>query len=394
MITVIGYDGSPLSERARALVAAADVVVGGERHLAAVAPTCETVVMGPVASAVQAISEAEASGRNAVVLASGDPGFFGITRRLAHVGLPMTVIPAVSSVATAFARLGLPWDQALVVSAHGRPIGAALNVLLRHRTPVAILTDQASSPDKIVAALGGRCPDLHVFERLGEDDETYTVITRAAHGQAVTRKWRQPNIVIAGGSGDLQEQPWRTGEPRPEGWALADDAFQHRDGMLTKRDVRAVVLSRLAPATGRLIWDVGAGSGSVAVECSRLGAAVIAVEQDPDQLPHLTANAGAHQAPIEVVHGKAPEVLEGLPHPDAVFIGGGGPEVVAAVAAVQPQRVVVALATLERVAGTVAALDGYDVDTVLLQVQHLVPLGDGHRLAPANPVFIVSGVLP
>lgn len=396
MITVIGYDGSPLSEQARALVADAELVVGGERHLAAAGAACETVLMGPVASAVVAISAAHESGRNVVVLASGDPGFFGITRRLRAAGLPCSVIPAVSSVAMAFARLGLPWDEALVVSAHGRPLGSALSVLLRHGsagTPVALLTDEQSSPARLVAALGGRCPDLHVFERLGEDDEAYTLVTREQHGEAVTRIWLQPNIVIAGGTGELQEHPWRTGELRAEGWALPDDRLHHRDGMLTKRDVRAVVLSRLAPGPGRLIWDIGAGSGSVAVECSRLGAAVIAVERDPDQLEHIAANAGDHQAPVEVVHGKAPEVLEGLPHPDAVFVGGGGPEVVAAVAAVQPQRVVVALATLERVGPTVAALSSYEVETVLMQVQHLVPLGDGHRLAPANPVFIVSAVL-
>lgn len=397
MITVIGYDGRPLPAEGVQAIAAAALVIGGARHLAAVDVPggVETIVMGPVAPAVQALADAHASGRNAVVLASGDPGFFGISRRLAAAHLPFTALPAVSSVATAFARLGLPWDEAIVVSAHGRPIGPALSVLRRHGrfgSPVAVLTDDDSSPARIVEALGSSCPDLHVFERLGEQDETYSRITVAEHGEAVAREWRQPNIVIAGGTGDLHEHPWRTGERQATGWALPDHELQHRDGMLTKQDVRAVVLARLAPGTGRLIWDIGAGSGSVAVECSRLGAAVIAIEQDPDQLPHIAANSTDHGAPVEVVHGKAPEALVGLPHPDAVFIGGGGPEVVAAVAAVQPQRVVVALATLERVGPTVAALGGYDVETVLLQVQHVVPLGDGHRLAPANPVFIVSGV--
>ena len=393
MITVIGYDGTPLSDAARATVVEADLVVGGERHLAAAG--AEGLVMGPLAPALEAISQAEADGRTVVVLASGDPGFFGITRRLRAAGLAFTVLPAVSSVATAFARLGLPWDEAIVVSAHGRPIGPALNVLLRHGahgSPVAVLTDESSSPARIIEALGGRCPDLHVFERLGEPDEAYSLVTREQHGEAVTRAWRQPNIVIAGGTGDLQEHPWLAGRAETSGWALPDSAFSHRDGMLTKQDVRAAVLSRLAPRTGQLVWDIGAGSGSVGVECSRLGAAVIAVEQDPDQLPHIAANAAKHQAPVEVLHGKAPEALDGLPHPDAVFIGGGGPEVVAAVAAIHPDRVVVALATVERVGPTVAALEGYEVETVLLQVQHLVPLGSGHRLAPANPVFLVTAV--
>ena len=396
MITVIGYDGTPLSDTARAAVAAADLVVGGARHVAAVAPGKDSVVMGPVMPAVEAVRDADNQGRAVVVLASGDPGFFGITRRLRAAGLDFTVEPAVSSVATAFARLALPWDEALVVSAHGRPIGPALNALLRfgHSSrPVAVLTDAGSSPAKLVEALGEHCPDLHVLERLGEDDERITLISGPADREAaLTTEWREPNIVIAGGVGDLDDHPWRTSDETTRDWALPDEAFAHRDGMLTKRDVRAAVLARLAPAVGRLVWDIGAGSGSVAVECARLGAAVVAVEQDPDQLEHITTNASRHEVPVRIVHGKAPEALNGLPQPDAVFVGGGGPEVVAAVSAVQPERVVVALATVERVGPTVAALTGYEVETVLLQVQHLVPLADGHRLAPANPVFIVSGV--
>jgi precorrin-6Y C5,15-methyltransferase (decarboxylating) len=160
--------------------------------------------------------------------------------------------------------------------------------------------------------------------------------------------------------------------------------------MITKREVRAVVLPRLAPRVGTLVWDIGAGSGSVAVECARLGAAAIAVEREPDRT-FLRQNALDWN--VRVVEGSAPAALLGLPHPDAVFIGGGGPDVVRAVARVQPARIVVTLVTLERVTPTIDALAGYDVDTVLVQVSHLHPLGDGHRLVPANPVFVVSAVL-
>lgn len=397
MITVIGYDGSPLSEQARGLVADADLVVGGERQVAAARSGAQTVVMGPVGPAVDAIAAAHALGKSVVVIASGDPGFFGITRRLRAAGLAVDVIPAVSSVATAFARLGLPWDEALVVSAHGRPTGPALNVLRRFGsgpTPVAVLTDAASSPAELIRALGDDCPDLHVLERLGEHDERITLVSSEGRADAMVRDWLEPNLVIAGGAGALDDHPWRTGPEPVQGWALADSAFVHRDGMLTKQDVRAAVLARLAPSVGELVWDVGAGSGSVGVECSRLGAAVVAIEQDPEALPLITTNSATHAAPVRVVHGKAPDALQGLPLPDAVFIGGGGPDVVAAVAGVGPKRVVIALATVERVGPTVAALGDYDVETVLLQVQHLTPLGDGHRLSPANPVFIVSGTRP
>lgn len=412
-VVVVGYDGSPLSAQARGAVDGADLMVGGQRHLDAVGVSTgvRTLVMGRLADALAEVQAAHRRGERVVVLASGDPGFFGIVRRLSREHLPLTVLPAGSSVAAAFARVGLPWDDAIVVSAHGRPRRTALNVLRRFGSsgqPVAVLTDADSAPDRLVEDLGDECPQLVVLERLGEPDETITRIVPGGSAspeagtisasRARSRSWDSPNIVLAVGRPVHPQAPLLQGRraDHPDevgGWALPDDAFQHRDGMLTKRDVRAVVLARLAPGIGQLVWDVGAGSGSVAVECSRLGAAAVAVERDPQALHTIVANAARHHAPVRVVHGAAPAVLIGLPEPDAVFVGGGGPEVVTAVAAVRPLRLVVALATLERVAPTVAALGGYDVDTVLLQVQTLQPLGEGHRLAPTNPVFVVSGVL-
>jgi precorrin-6Y C5,15-methyltransferase (decarboxylating) len=397
-VTVIGYDGSALSPEALAAVAAADLVVGGQRHLEAVQPTARTVVMGPLLPALEAISEVRSTGGKAVVIASGDPGFFGIVRKLRAQRITLTVLPARSSVASAFSRLGLPWDDALVVSAHGRPIEPALNVLRRYgrsQQPVAVLTDDHSSPARIVEALGPECPVLLVFERLGETDERITRIGPEDHDDAKAWDWQSPNLVVTAEPRVQGHPPWLQGrrgfeDSEHDGWALPDPAFRHRDGMITKREVRAVVLSRLAPRIGTLVWDIGAGSGSVAVECARLGAAAIAVEREPDR-SFLRQNALSWH--VQVVEGSAPAALLGLPHPDAAFIGGGGPEVVAAVAEVRPSRVVVALATLERVAPTLAALKDYELDTVLLQVSHLQPLGDGHRLVPSNPVFVVSGVL-
>lgn len=412
-VVVVGYDGSALPAEARAAVDGADLVVGGQRHLdAAGAPEgARTMVMGRLADAVSEVQLAYRRGERVVVLASGDPGFFGVVRRLTREHLPLTVLPARSSVATAFARVGLPWDDAIVVSAHGRPRRTALNVLRRFGSsgqPVAVLTDADSAPDRLVEELGDECPQLIVLERLGEPDEAVTRIVPGGSAapepgtisasRARSRTWDPLNVVLAVGRPVHPQAPLlqgRRAEHADEvgGWALPDDAFQHRDGMLTKRDVRAIVLARLAPGMGELVWDVGAGSGSVAVECSRLGAAVVAVERDPQALHTIVANAARHHAPVRVVHGAAPAVLAGLPEPDAVFVGGGGVEAVQAVAAVRPQRLVIALATLERVAPTVTALGDYDVDTVLVQVQTLQPLGDGHRLAPTNPVFVVSGVL-
>ena len=405
MITVVGYDGTALSPLAVERLATAALVVGGQRHLdaAALPDGSRTVVMGDVRDAVAAVTEANKAGDDVVVLASGDPGFFGIVRRLNAVPeLALEVLPAVSAVARAFAWLGLPWDDAVVVSAHGRPPGPAL-AALRRFPKVAVLTDRSSSPAVLVRLLGGSCPELVVLERLGEVDERITTISGEARPGALTRTeaqqrdWREPLVVVradhrADRSADGAQQ-WLSGVVPTAGWALPDEAFSHRDAMVTKREVRALALARLAPAVGQLVWDVGAGSGSVAVECSRLGAAVIAVDQGEDSCALVRANAIAHHAPVQVVHGVAPEALGDLPDPAAVFVGGGGPDVVEAVAARRPERVVVSLATLERVAPTLAALAGYQTDTVLLQAQRLQPLGGGSRLVPTNPVFVVAGEL-
>jgi precorrin-6Y C5,15-methyltransferase (decarboxylating) len=175
-------------------------------------------------------------------------------------------------------------------------------------------------------------------------------------------------------------------------WALPEDAFDARDAVITKAEVRALALARLAPAPGRLVWDVGAGTGSVAVECARFGAAVAAVERESRRCARIRVNARRHGVDVRVVNGAAPAALARLPDPDAVFVGGGGSQVTEAVAARRPARIVVALAALERAAETHAVLRaaGYAVDGALLQAARFAPLpGDVHRLASINPVFVL-----
>jgi len=178
------------------------------------------------------------------------------------------------------------------------------------------------------------------------------------------------------------------------GWALGEEEFDSRDAVLTKAEVRALALARLGPGPGMLVWDVGAGSGSVAVECARFGAAVIAVERDPVRCERIRANATRHGVDVRIVPGEAPGALDGLPDPDVVFAGGGGPAVIEAVTARHPVRIVVALAAVERAgpAMTALAAAGYATDGALVQASRFTPLpGDVHRLAAANPVFLVWG---
>jgi precorrin-6B C5,15-methyltransferase / cobalt-precorrin-6B C5,C15-methyltransferase len=404
MITVIGLDGSPLAPEAAAAVARASLVVGGRRHLAAVPPAggARTVVMGELSPALDALAAHDGA---AVVLASGDPGFFGIVRALRSRGLACTVIPAVSSVSLAFARAGLPWDDAMVVSAHGRDPRPALNVC-RAYPKVAVLTAPGAGPAEIGAALAGWDRRLIVCEHLGEAGEQITECSPAA---APHRDWSDPNIVLVLAPERREHPTSESAHPRPgspgwawppppgTGWALPEDEFDCRDAVITKAEVRALALARLAPRPGTLIWDVGAGTGSVGIECARFGAAVIAVERDQQRCAQIMRNAARHGTGIRVIAGEAPDALANLPEPDAVFVGGGGPAVLAAVAKQHPQRIVVALAAVERTGQAHAALTeaGYTVEGSLIQAARFAPLpGDAHRLAGTNPVFLLWAITP
>jgi precorrin-6Y C5,15-methyltransferase (decarboxylating) len=169
--------------------------------------------------------------------------------------------------------------------------------------------------------------------------------------------------------------------------------------MITKAETRAIALARLGPGPGDLIWDVGAGSASVAIECARLGAAAIAVESDPESCARVRNNAARHGVCVRVVEGVAPDALRDLPEPDAVFVGGSGGsfEEIVKLCAVRARRVVViTLVTLERVvpAGRILEDCGLEVDTTFMQASRVKGIGELHRLAAETPVFVVSGRKP
>jgi precorrin-6Y C5,15-methyltransferase (decarboxylating) len=392
-ITVIGCDGRPPPPAAAKALAAAKLVVGAPRHLDSVPlpPGAERLEIKRLGDALDAIC---ASPGPVAVLASGDPGFFGIVRALRARGVRPAVFPAVSSVALAFARLGLDWDDALVVSAHGRAPRQALAAALAH-PKVAILTAPATARElatDLVAA--GRT--VYAAECLGTPHEQVRDLAADPH-----RDLADPNILISLAAEHAEHTHhthhtarWLAGhQGAPPGWALPEDQFAHRDSMITKAEIRAFVLARLAPAPGQIVWDIGAGSGSVAVECARFGAHVIAVEADPAQCARIRENAERHGVLLHITEGRAPEVLKTLPPADAVFIGGGDRTVVeAAVRAATPDRVVITLAAVQRVGETAGLLTdlGYHPEGVQLQASRLAPLPNGTlRLAAENPVFVL-----
>lgn len=378
-IVVVGViDPEALSKAARHAIETADLVVGGRRHLDALAPA-GMVIGGDVPAVLDAIA---AEPGVVCVVASGDPGFFGVVRPLAERFGPdrVEVHPAPSSVAVAFARLGLPWDDAIVVSAHGRVLADAVTSAAGPK--VAVLTSPGNSPEALGRALLDAGVDersVIVCSRLGRDDE---VIEHTDMAGLAAGGWDPLSVVVL-----------LTGDgvgPKSLAWGLPDAAFEHRAGMVTKAEVRAVVLGKLdLPATG-VVWDVGAGSGSVAIEIARVrpGLRVIAVERRADDTARIRANAVAHAVAVDVVEGEAPGCLDGLPDPDRVFVGGGGLDVLDAVLQRAPRRVVATYAAVDR-AATAADRLGEVVQVGLARGERL-PDG-GWRLAAENPVFVVWG---
>jgi precorrin-6Y C5,15-methyltransferase (decarboxylating) len=392
---VIGLDGRPPDEEAGRSLREAALVAGGERHLEmlGVERGRAVVLKGDLSAALARI---EASEGPAVVLASGDPGFFGIVRLLgARFGREnLRVLPALSSVALAFAGVGLSWDDATTVSAHGRDPRRAVNVCRSH-PKVAVLTAPGFGPAELARQLDGLGRGFVVAERLGEPDG------RFVYGDAATisgASWRDPNVVLV-----LDEERFSAGKGwissglgSPGRWALPEGGFEHRSGMITKSATRAFVLSRLGPGVGDLIWDVGAGSGSVAIECARLGAAAVAIERDPESCARIRRNAERHGVSVQLVEGEAPPALHNLPEPDAVFVGGTGgdfEEIVKLCAVSARRSIVLALVGLERVVPAARILEGcgLEVETTFLQTSRMKGVGELHRLAAESSAFVVAG---
>jgi precorrin-6B C5,15-methyltransferase / cobalt-precorrin-6B C5,C15-methyltransferase len=394
-IVVVGVGPDGVDAHGHELLSRAALVAGGERQLDAHAPpgAARVRLAGDLRPALDAIA---AETGPVVVLASGDPGFFGIVRALAErFGRGrLQVLPGVSSIALAFARAGLPWDDALVVSAHGRDPTAAVNAARAH-PKVAVLTAPDTPAPALARALRGSNRRLVVAARLGEPDEE---VVEGTAEEIAAGSFADPHVLLvldeAGAVAAIKSRSW---PPRtPPGWALPEAAFEHRERMITKAEVRALALARLGPGTGDLVWDIGAHSGSVAIECARFGAAAVAIEREPDLCELVGANAARHGVSVEVVCGEAPGALVGLPDPDAVFVGGGGTDLPAILAQAAPRArraVVVALAAVERVAAAGEQLEaaGFSVETTLLQASRLQPLAGIHRLAAENPVFVVAG---
>ncbi|WP_421121425.1 precorrin-6y C5,15-methyltransferase (decarboxylating) subunit CbiE [Aquihabitans daechungensis] len=391
MITVVGlHGGEPFGRAAADALVDAEVVVAAPRHreqlrLAMAQEHLE--LAGPLHAVLDQVEARAGDGLAVVVVASGDPGFFGIVRMLGErFGTDQLVVhPAPSSVALAFGRIGTNWDDAVVVSAHGRPVDAALDAVTRF-PKVAVLTAPQHPPELLgKALLDTGCPDrsVAVATRLGEAGEA---VTRTDLAGLAAGTFDPMSVVVF-----LDPTPVEADEDATLAWGLAEQEFDHRGGLITKSEVRAVALGKLALPRAGVLWDVGAGSGSVGIECARLAPRlrVIAIERNAEDAERIRANAKRHGVAVEVVVGSAPEALADLPTPDRVFVGGGGMDVVrVADAALRPGGTIVATHVLVDRAAEAWALLG---DTTQVATARAVPIADGFRLDAQNPVFVSWG---
>jgi precorrin-6Y C5,15-methyltransferase (decarboxylating) len=394
----IGEEGpAGLGANERDLIARADLLCGGARHLAFFPehPAERIVIRNNIAQLVEQL-RAIPDRRRAVVLASGDPCFFGIGPLLARaLGRERVQLhPHISAVALAFNRLALAWQEATVLSAHGRPLAGIVAPALA-AARMAILTEpEPNTPAAVARALldAGMEPDARawVCERLGGPAER---IIAACLDELPGRDFDPLNVLV------IDRDSARVVVPRQE-FGLPDEAYESLRGQITKSEVRAVTLARLEPWRATVAWDIGAGSGALALELAGLMPAgrVYAVERDAEQIAVLRRNLAAHPRPnLTLVPGAAPAALSGLPVPDAVFIGGTGgalAEVLTACyAALRPGgRLIANFAQLESLAlwREFARARGLEGEIVQLAAARGVPMGAGTRLAPQNPVFITA----
>jgi len=388
-IVGIGEDGvEGLSPVARGLVSAAEMVFGGERHLKLAAPLIRGEAKrwpSPFSGAVREVLAQR--GRQVCVLASGDPFFYGVGSVLAaHVAPDETlVVPAPSAFSLAAARLGWALPDIAMVSLHGRALDR-IRPQLHPGARVLALTSDREGPAALATLMtesGFGASRLTVLEALGGPVERIRASTAAAFdlGGVAELNIVAVEVVASPHARVLAYTP-----------GLADDLFEH-DGQITKREIRAVTLSSLAPLRDELLWDVGAGAGSVAIEwmLAHPSLRAIAIEARADRAARIGRNAAAVGVPeLEVVEGRAPEALSELPTPDAIFVGGGASAegvLDAAIAALRPGgRLVANAVTLDTEAtliGRHAALGG---TLTRIAVSRADPVGEKTGWRASMPV--------
>ena len=399
-VDIIGMGMSPndLTADHLRLIEEAALLVGGRRHLALFKGKNRECI--EITSDLKGLAEElrrQSQSKRVVVLASGDPLYYGIGAYLVNAlgREKVRVHPNITSVAAAFARMGEPWQDVCVVSLHGRRQEGRLWHALRTVDRIAVLTDPVCTPQWVADFLrrrGSRGFAIGVFECLGSEGERVSWHTpESITGQT----FEMPNMVVL-------KRENQEARPHPAlHLGMSESAFEHERGVITKAEVRAVALARLCLMPHQTLWDLGAGSGALSIEASLLmpGGRIWAVEKNRQRLEQIHSNRDRYGvANLEVVAAELPEGLAQLPDPDRIFIGGGGralgETIAIACRRLAPEGILVVNTVLmDSLHTTVKTLReaGLTADVVQLQVSRSRPLADSDRLEAMNPVWIVQG---
>ena len=420
----VGIEGkSSLSQRSLKLIEGADMLIGGRRHLACFPEfKREKVVIGSNIEDIAKILNRKykiGNRRWPVVLATGDPNFFGIAdflvKRLGKDSV--AIIPNVSAMQEAFARIKENWNGAMFFSLHGRgkvsgqrenTVNNVIDEIACHNK-VGIFTDPDNTPAKIVKALierGIKDYRAYVCEDLGTDNEKITQGTLAM----IARKSFSPlNVMVLVKNNPTLKKGGQGGFI----FGIPDTEFSHSKGMITKEEIRVISLAKLKLKADSILWDIGAGSGSLSVEAAMLAkdGKVFAVEKEKERVIHIEKNKNKFKtANLEIIRKKAPDGFKNLPAPDAVFIGGGGKDIGKILDVCSKQikrygRIVVNAITIETLSAAAQFFEvsGWNMETISVNIAKtkLVPAGlkqgdiaCSHLFNAHNPVFIIVGEKP
>jgi precorrin-6Y C5,15-methyltransferase (decarboxylating) len=404
-VSVIGMGLSPKDLTAEHLkrIKEADILIGGKRHLEFFkdSPAQKKEIhknLNEITEFIKSRMEKE----SVVVIASGDPLFFGIGNLLIKTlgSENVCIYPNITSLGAAFSRIKEPWHDAFVISIHGRFSENEVLSAFEQKDKIAVFTDPVKNPAWLANfLLKNSMPHFKmcVLEQLGSPSET--VDWYDLH-QAADKEFSDPNIVV------LRRIPLSSEEGIGKDElhiGMPEECYNHEKGLITKAEIRAVTLSKLCLSSpGHILWDLGAGSGSVSIEASlfiRTGK-IFAVEQKPERIEQIKRNKkrfGANN--LEIIQAVLPRGLENLPKPDRIFIGGGGkkleeiirisagylnPGGIVVLNTVLIQNLETALTTLKRI--------GFKSDVVQIQISRGKDMPWGQRLEAQNPVWIIKGI--
>lgn len=398
----VGEEGPKgLGDVAFEIVRKAEVLLGGERHLCFFQDfPGEKIIVKSNLKEIADFIKSQMGSKRMAVLASGDPNFYGIAKYLiSKLGKePFEIIPAVSSMQLAFARVKESWDEATLVSVHGRPIGAIIPQI-RASSKIGIFTDDEHTPGEIARALmehGFKEYQAFVCENLGGEEER---ITETVLEKLPDMTFSPLNVLILKKIGEKKtfpdQKPWTIGIPEEE-----FEYTKPKRGLITKTEVRVISLSKMTVREDSVVWDIGAGSGSVSIEAALIAKTgrVYSIEKDEEDVGIIHRNLAKFEIHnVKVIHGRAPEALEGLEEPDAIFIGGsgGGMSRILEVCLerLKPNgRLVVNLATIENLSEAYGFFKQREVrvDICQVQVSRGSPILNLTRFEAFNPVFVIA----